>query len=491
MHKYVNNMTYQTPFKLSLVAAAVVALAACSSSSKTVAPLASQAVDGYIVGASVSCDDTPNGFTQLAGKFTCPGGSILSQISGGDDVGFDDQATTGVAFTGVLKAPASAPFVTPMTTVTVAIAQSSQEDGTPLDLGNYEAAQASLAQTLGIDIETFSLNPADNIDAAKSNAKIHQVLAAFAPNVGAYEQATSAFAQVITENAETGGRISLTQDVSSTMMAINGKLAQSNSGLALATADLNQVTSNVVAANTSIENAESPSRVANESQKALIDQAPVTIDRNDAMVTIYNDALKTAEQLSIEGFESALKTDGQYTARLYSGMTSIEYDNNLFQFNQNINNTRVSVAFEIKSDNAGDNRSLIFSSDDIVVSANKGRSESLIVSMLSEQSTFQAVGVDAGTKTEAIVQTNGETFSSDGDTLTINMERINTQLSDLGFEDILKTSGDYSVTLVIKGLRINEQAGNTTSEAREFTVGSGADALTGNGFRGYVSVIRD
>lgn len=491
MYKYVDNMTSRIAFKILPIAAVVISLAACSSSSKSVDPLSSQAVDGYIVGADVSCDGMANGITREAGFFTCPGGSILSQISGGYDVGFDALATTGVAFTGVLKAPASEPFVTPMTTISVAIAQSDQAPGSTLDLTSYKAAQVSLADTLGIDIATFSLNPAENTEAAKSNAKIHQVLAAFAPNAGAYEAATSAFAQVIADNAATGGRISLTQDVPATMMAINGKLEQSNPSLALATVDLDQVTSNVITANTSINNAESPSRVATESQKALIDQAPVTIDRNDAMVTLYNDALITAEQLSIEGFESALKTDGLYTARLYSGLTSVSYDNDVFQFNQNINNTRVSVAFEVKSVNAGDQRSLLFSSDDVVVSANKGSSESLLISMFSDDSTFQAKGTDsAGVITDAVVETNGETFSSDGDTLTINLERINKQLSDLGFEDILSRDGDYSVTLVINGLRINEQTGNTTSEAREFTVGSGADAVTGNGFRGYVSVIR-
>ncbi|MFK7993093.1 MAG: hypothetical protein AB8B87_03085 [Granulosicoccus sp.] len=488
----VDTMIYPTPLKYFPAAAVVISLAACSSSSNSVAPLTSQAVDGYIVAADVECDGVASGITREAGTFTCPGGTSLSTISGGYDVGTDPDVTTGtVAFTGVLRAPASEPFVTPMTTLSVAVAQDGQSSDSVIDLSSYSAAQESLAQTLGVDLATLKENPVESLEAAKGNAKIHQVLAAFAPNITAYEEATLAFAKVIADNASTGGMTSLTANVAATMMAINEKLAQSNSGLALATVDLDQASSNVSAANVSIDNAESPSRVSAESQKALIEQAPVTIDRNDAMVMLANQAMTSVEQLTIDDFESPLQVDGLYKAQLFSGMTSVSYDNAVFKFNQNINSTQVTVGFEIKSVNAGDQRSLSFVSDEVVVSANKGSSESLTISMLSNASTFQVQGTDSeGVSTNAVVETDGETFNSDGDTLTINLEKINRQLSDLGFEDILSRSGDYSVTLVIDGLRINEQSGSETTEAKEFTVNPGADAVVGNGFRGYVSVIR-
>lgn len=438
------------------------------------------------------CDDIESGTTQSAGAFTCPAGTQLSRISGGYDVGTDEVATTGtVAFTGVLTAPASEPYVTPMTTLVVALVQNGQSDEFVLTDADYAAAQASLAQTLGVSVESLNANPVVDTEAAKSNAQVHQVLAAFSPNVEGYEEATAAFAQVIADSATTGGRINLSQDTSVTLAAVNSKLSESGSDLEMATVDLDQAILNVVAAVTAIESAESPARVNSESQKALIDQAPVTIVRRDAEVMLSTEDLKLSQTVTMDSFENPVRTDGRYTARLYSGMTRVDYDNDVFQFNQSINNARVTVAFELTAVEAGDDRSISFVSDDVVVSAIRDRSESLVVSMLSGDSTFQVLGTDSeGVTTDAVIETDGETISSDGDTFSIDLERINGQLADLGFEDILATSGDYVVTLVISGLRINEQDGNETSEASVYTVNTGAGEVTGNGFRGYVSIVR-
>ncbi|MFK8083052.1 MAG: hypothetical protein AB8B97_22455 [Granulosicoccus sp.] len=488
-------MTYLIPLKYLPAAAVVISLAACSSSSDPAPdpePLASQAVDGYIVEADVSCDDVARGKTRAAGFFTCPAGTMLSRVSGGYDVGIDTVATTGtVPFTGVLTAPATAEFVTPLTTLAVALALDGQSTDGEVDLSGYNAAKSTLARALGIQVATLSQNPVATLGAAQANAKVHQVLAAFAPNKDVYEEATSAFAAVIARAASGGDTLDLTSNVSVTMTAINGELIQSSSTLRKSTVDLDQAAANVATANITIDAAESPAKVAAESQKALIDQAPVTIDRVDATVTLSNANQTANEQLSIAEFESPIQTGGMYNARLFSGMTYVSYDKNVFQFNQNINDTQVTIGFEIKSVNAGDQRSLSVSSNAVKVSAIKGDPASLEITTVSPDSRFTIHGTDAaGVVTKAVFQNNGQTFRTEGDKLTINLEKINQQLSDLKFEDILATDGDYSVTLVIKGLRINEQDGNVTKESKEFTVKDGDQMLTGNGFRGYVSVIR-
>ncbi len=485
-------MAYPLSFKLVPVAAVLATLAACggSSSSSDPAPaLRSQAVDGYIVGAEVFCDDVQTGMTRAAGVFTCPAGTLLSKISGGFDVGIDDVATTGdVPFNGVLSAPATSAFVTPTTTITVAMSQAS--DGA-FDLSNYNFALADLAQTLGVSAATLVANPVVNTEAAKTNAKVHQVLVAFAPGVEDYEEATAAFASFIANTAQTGGSVSLTADVTETMAAINQSLAQANSPLAKAIVDLDQATLNVVNANAAIDSAESPAKVAEEAKKALVEQAPVTIDRSSATVSLYNANQTQVQELSIDEFENQQQLDGEYTARLMAGVTRISYDNDVFQFNQNINSSRVTVAFEIKAVTEGDLRSMSFVSDDVVVSAIKSRSDSLVISSFSEDATFEIRGTDSqGVVTVAEVDTDGKTLSSDGTSFSIDMERINRQLSDLGFEDMLSSEGDYKVTLVISGLRINERDGSTTTTSEKYTIQHGDDSVTGNGFRGYVSVFR-
>lgn len=487
-------MTYQFPLKLTATAAVVLSLAACGGGSSSSAPsvLTSQAVDGYIAGADVNCDGTPNGMTQAAGVFNCPAGTLLSMISGGYDVGTDPLETiSDVPFTGVLEAPATEPFVTPMSTISVAIAKAASPNA-PFDPANYMAALESVAATFGVSVSALSENPVSNLETAKLNAQVHQVLTAFAPGINDYEAATAAIASIVANAAANNTQLNLATDVETIMMRINSELTRTSSPLALATADLNQVTSNVAAANAAIESAVSTDRVAQESKEAIIAQAPVTIDRDNSTVTLFNVQNGTTEELSIAGFEDATQTDGLYTARLSSGLTGVSYNSNVFQFNQNINDTQVTVGFEVQSVNGNDSRSISFISDDIVVNANRGRSGSLDISFKTEDATFDLVGTDSdGIETEATVQTDGETFRSDGDALTINLEKINGQLAALGFVDLLESDGDFSVTLVIRGLRVNEQEGTAAATAsEEFTIQSGTESVTGNGFRGYVSVRR-
>ena len=488
-------MTSPVMLKTLTAAAVLLSLSACgssSSSSSSDETLSSQAVDGYIVGADVFCDDTASGVTRAAGRFDCPVDTQISRISGGFDVGVDEEATSGtIAFTGVLTGLAGEEFITPITTLLLAMTRDGQSEDFVPDAATYRTVQDALIQTLGLSEESLTANPAVDLEAAQSNAQVHQILAAFAPNINGYEESTAAFARVVLANASRGGGISLTQDVGDTLVAINGELEASGSSLQLATGDLEQATSNVLTANTAIGNVDSPARVSTEAQRALIEDAPVTIDRREAVVNLTNEEEDQSQTLSIELFENPQRTNGLYFARLFSGMTRVSYDNEVFQFNQSIDDARITVAFELEAVDADDERKISFVSDDVVVSATKDQPESLVISMFSADSTFQVVGTDsAGVTTNAVIDTDGETISSDGDNFTVNLERINTQLADLGFEDILATSGNYTVTLVVSGLRINEVQGDRTTEAEVLSVDTGAGVVTGNGFRGYVSIIR-
>lgn len=484
-------MTYQLPLKLTATAAVVLSLAACGGSSSS-RLLSAQAVDGYIAGADVLCDGMENGETQAAGRFDCPAGTVLSSISGGYDVGTDELETTSdVPFTGVLEAPATQPFVTPMSTISVAIARQESADGT-FQAANYTAALESVAATFGVSARDLSQNPVTNLATAKLNAQVHQIMTAFAPGVNDYSAAVAAVAAVVNTAAQANRPLNLTTDVGVLLAAVNNELAISSPSLAVATADLDQVTANVTSANTAIENAASPDRVAEESKAAIIAQAPVTIDRDNSSISVFNEDSGVVQELDIADFENSTETDGLYIAQLSSGLTRINYNSNVFRFNQNINNTRVTVGFEVESVNAGDSRSISFISEDIVVNANRGDSNSLSISFSSQNATFALVGTDrTGTVTNATVQTDGETFRSDGVALTIDLSKINGQLANLGFTDLLETDGDYSVTLVIDGLRVNEQEGTAAAtSSEEFTIDSGADSVTGNGFKGYISVRR-
>lgn len=115
--------------KKPIYLAMMLALGACggggdggsASTKTTTAALSGKVVDGYIKGATVYCDANGNGAqdagelsatTDDQGNFTLSGAcSALLISSGGTDI------TTGYAFKGILKSPAGATVVTPLTTL--------------------------------------------------------------------------------------------------------------------------------------------------------------------------------------------------------------------------------------------------------------------------------------------------------------------------------------------------------------------------------------
>lgn len=453
------------------------------------------AVDGYIVGADVFCDDVASGITEASGEFSCGADTVISKVSGGYDVGFDETATSGeLPFSGVLSAPASSTYVTPMTSLSleIALANTSLDDFT---LDDYDTAQTALADALEIDVASLSANPAESLVVAQTNSMIHQILIAFAPSISAYQEAVAAFAAVISEVDGQNETISLTTAVNDTLAAINAELETSSSNLVKSQTDLAQASENVSRANEAISEAMSPTAVAEQSEVAILAQAPVTIDRTDATVSLFSDSScsvtnsDTMLTLDIDDFENPLQTNGLYVAQLASSLNCVSYDTDVFTFNQSINDTRVTVAFEIESVNSDDDWSVGIFSDDVIITAAEGDSDSLVVEFLSDNASFDISATDInGVVTDAMIATSGETFRTDRESLFLDLERVSQQLNDAGFADVLSRPGDYMVTLVLSGLRVNEQNGTTIMPAEEFSVTVGNETVSGSGFQGYVSV---
>ncbi|WP_422369115.1 beta strand repeat-containing protein [Pelagibius sp.] len=126
----------------------------------TVEIITGEVVDGYIANATVFRDANGNGqlddgevstITDINGNFTLEGGSGPLVAVGGTDV------STGLAFEGVLKAPAGATVITPLTT----LVQQLVEDG------DQTAEEAESAVKAAFDIaDDFDLSNTDPIEAA-------------------------------------------------------------------------------------------------------------------------------------------------------------------------------------------------------------------------------------------------------------------------------------------------------------------------------------
>jgi hypothetical protein len=109
------------------------------------APVTGTAIDGYLSGATVFIDVNGNGqldtgepstTTDAQGNFTLPGGTSGPLVAfGGTDI------STGLEFKGILKAPAGATVVTPLTTLVADMVAKT---------GSVANAEAAVFKALGL-----------------------------------------------------------------------------------------------------------------------------------------------------------------------------------------------------------------------------------------------------------------------------------------------------------------------------------------------------
>ena len=148
-----------TGWLVALGAVGVTAVAASSNSGSSAAapaapaPVTGTAIDGYLSGATVFIDVNGNGqldagepstTTDAQGNFTLPGGTSGPLVAfGGTDI------STGLEFKGILKAPAGATVVTPLTTLVADMATRT---------GSVANAEAAVFKALGLGALDSGIN---------------------------------------------------------------------------------------------------------------------------------------------------------------------------------------------------------------------------------------------------------------------------------------------------------------------------------------------
>ncbi|WP_407117244.1 VCBS domain-containing protein [Bradyrhizobium sp. LMG 9283] len=230
-------------------------------------------IDGYIGGATVFADANNNGIldageavttTRADGSFTLAGGSGPLVSIGGVDI------STGLQVAGVLRAPEGSTVITPLTTLIVALVDSTANDEHPLTADqamNAVAAAFNLDISGGIDLRSFDPVPA----AVNNDATATAVLAAAI-------QVQSTVAQVSAVGVETGTVItaiasaitaSLSDPGAPTFDLASSETVQSivtSSGVSTAAAAT--VVEVVAAANNSIQSATNVTELAQAGQVA-------------------------------------------------------------------------------------------------------------------------------------------------------------------------------------------------------------------------------
>ena len=502
----------RSPFRRSGIAAAVAAsfaLAGCDGGSggPDSAPpaLASQAVDGFIVGAGVACDGVPNGGTAAGGRLVCPAGTVLASVRGGSDVGFDETATTGgMPFVGELVAPAALGWVTPLTSIAVAMA--SDADG--YDPARFGGAVDDLAAALDRSALDLSADPTRIVDLARLNGQVHQLVGAFGASEEAYREATVAFAALLSESAANGRAWGLDGGTDEVLRDLNTRLAASGSSLAMSESELEQVAARVREVNGAIANATDLDTVFGAAVAAPLAGQALTIDRDRAVIGYGNNYSDT--RISLAGFENDEQIDGfggLYIAdsdgsltdsdpfatsyvTVIDGSGRLSLNDRAFGVERTLVEQPVSIGFAFEATDEGDDRAIAVTTSDALVSATEGESDSVAI-VLPEGTTLRvrSVSDDATVTTATLRLKNEHEFLSESGGIDLSFWRIDRELESRGFGDLTARAGNYRMTVAIGGLEINEREDGEMRRTPVRTVDSGDEVVSGSGFEGYVTIV--
>ena len=485
-------------FTHTALAASIIALAAgCSSSNSgsSDSNIYQQAIDGYIVGAEVVCDGTATGKTTgAAGRYACPEGSILAVISGGSDVGFDENKTSGgVAFTGVLSGPTSAAYVTPISTLAVELAKDADGNYDPAKLAD---ALETVKKALGLTSLDLDTNPASDITMAKVNAQVHQIVGSLASTNEDYKKVMASFAEVVKTKAQAGAVVKLSGDLSETLSALNEAVGRTAPGAKVKPSDLNDIIKTVQDTNNGIQNATDPQDAANKAGMATNARKDfvIAIDKYKGPV-IFSDAGGNTFTYTTIQYETDTKTNGKYTAQLTRGIKRISYDPSAIRVGKTVSDVPVSVGIEIKS--MDDNRILSVIGTGLKLSATKGDPTSIKFTVpAGSYWSFHGVTGTGKQVDTAKLKNDTRIFDASNNGININFDKISEAITNRGYPDLTKSEGNFKVTLIINGIRVNRISGDEPNRnifpafPYDVTVDE-YHTLRGPGFQGYVTVLGD
>jgi len=484
-------------------------LAGCggdSGGTEASAPLAARAVDGFIVGGSVACDGLPNGGTTAGGRFVCPADTLLASVRGGADVGFDENATSGgIPFVGELVAPAVLGWVTPLSTLAVAMAT----DERGYDRAGFAAAVDALASTFGQSDLDLSADPTRGVQLVRLNAQVHQVLAAFSATESEYIEASTVLAGLVVESAGAGRAYNLGSGVGEILEAVNSRLTVSGSALSKGDAALREVIAQVQDVNTAIDGAARPDLVFGAAVAAPVAGQALTIERDEVLFgyrSLSERGGAGSGAVSIEEFESDEIAGTAYAelGALYSyEITSIEHhatllegsgelflESDAFSIERDLVEQTVSIGFSLDATDDEDERAIAVTTSDARVSARRGESDSLAIALpAGAELRVRSVSDEATVTTATIVLKEEHEFTAEAGSVNLSFWRIDRELERRGFGDLTERAGNYRMTVAIGGVRINERDHGEVTRAAVRSVDAGSEVVSGSGFEGYVTLL--
>ena len=454
------------------VAFSVAALNGCNSSSKkssdtpdeeTPTVLSGNAIDGYIVGGNVFCDDVANGVTAAKGAYTCPDGTVLAMVKGGVDVGFSTETSSGeqTDFGGVLKGPATGKFITPLSTLAVLLASDANGNFDPTKL---DAAKSTLAASLGLDSINLDTDPAENIEIARLNTQVSVIVSSFASTPDEYSTAMSALAEILNDsflNQETfdiSGEDAVNFELK--LKELNTKLGTKDETMARTTEVIDEFVENLHTGVQTIEKTEDHHNFIKEVANLPLSSYAFGIYKATPSVEI-TERDGTSYTYHMKNYITPDKNnDGKHQIVLNNCVSEVALQKEALTVQKTLTDVPVDVGIRIESEN--DSREISVIGRGASVSLTAGDSSSINVKV-PDGMIWNANGTAAnGTKVYTqLAKTGDRIFSSGNYGIKIDFDAISARLGkvDPNFDkddylDLTKHTGDFKITFVIDGIKV-------------------------------------
>lgn len=477
-------------FAICAVAAAIQPLSGCNSSSNSQNDtIFAQAIDGYIVGASVFCDDEATGGTTAAGNFTCPKNTQLMRISGGTDVGFDSEKTQGEnAFLGELTAPGSLDYATPLSTLAVALSTLGNDDS---EL-SFDDAENQLASTLGLSSLDLNADASKTMQVIKLNAQLHNITSSFSSTTDEYKITTTALANVFQKSFEGGTQSNLSADIEGVMTAVNSALASLAPDMALSSTNLAELIKLVSSANTAIESAANPNDIVElGAAYEHLRNIAFEINRSDSIIAVEG-YYSNREYYSLKEFEDSQINFGSYRSIIDSYYADMYINEEAFRITKTLDKTQIGLGFKFVATSDKDSRRLSITTNHALISMEKDYTESLQVEFPSSALFHASVTDRYGVITNVTLNVNdGKIFNLRKGAWGINIEALNNAIENRGYASPFYSTGNFEVTFVMSGIGIGVVSDDESFAPETYSVTTNDTTVTGNGFRGYITVNHD
>ncbi len=482
----------------AVIGLSLAGLVGCGNSSSAIEGLnkqTGQAIDGYIVGGNVYCDGVSNGQTEAAGMFECPEDTNIVSVRGGSDVGFDETATSGgTPFDGELKAPGGSPYVTPLSTIATSMASTNGS----FDASNYEAAVANLAVSLNIPNLDLATNPAENLEIAKVNAQINQLISNFSDSVEDYASVTEQLSQVLATQTP----FDLTNDTATIVSALNEQLVVAAPDLALSSQRQIDAAKELQLINSAIEksanigqidiavdvgNATSNHAFAIDRTAPLVRFKSANYQQQEAYDSQFANYNYYANHFSLNDFQNSTLFPSGYLVDSSFNAQWVEFATNGFKIKKTLDNETVNVALEFQSMMPLDNRKMSVTMSGAKLTMKAGDSKSIKVTVPTG-TIIHARAVDQfGVITNVTTDAAQDYFATNEDgNFEFSIAKLEDDLTDQGYYNFTRESGNYRLTLIINGITFGVNSGtDVETSATQYTITTANESITGNGLQGY------